>query len=150
MPSAVNTETCPHCNTTFRVEADEDGFTEIPETKRCTDLECEVVLCPCCPQAKCDGCNNSFCPEHLVIDLPEYECNCEYCGDHADSSNCLMHNPYIRDLSPTRFCVTCLEESEQQDWPDEIPAKTAAMYRRAGLSETEMTVFEKFLDGRVA
>jgi hypothetical protein len=60
--------TCPNCQTYFDrlpVDGDEDGAYVALEVKPCAT--CGALLCPCCSRFACDGCDQTFCSEHVVL-----------------------------------------------------------------------------------
>jgi hypothetical protein len=64
--SSVSFE-CPHCQTLFAnvpVDADEDGLYAALEVTPCGI--CTALLCRCCPQFQCAGCDETFCRSHAV------------------------------------------------------------------------------------
>lgn len=95
--------TCPACDTHFErlpLDGDEDGNAyAVLEVTLCGDAECGKLLCPCCPQADCEGCDQPFCPEHLEI---------------------------VPDGRPQglRCCHACAVECEQCELPAAIPPQS--------------------------
>lgn len=63
----ITDETCPHCQTTQRVEVERDdegnGYAML-ETTPCHADDCTRKLCANCPQFVCDCCGLTHCLEH--------------------------------------------------------------------------------------
>jgi hypothetical protein len=112
--AATTTETCSNCDIRFTL----DKGSELP-TIKCANPNCPVLLCPCCPQFQCDGCDQTFCLEHALEEEQDFECTClQIDVDVNDASWCFEHNPSIRP-QPAKFCAACLEEAEASDWGGE-------------------------------
>lgn len=57
-------KTCPHCDSAFLCDRNEDGQPEIPNTLKCADQDCQVRLCPAgCEHLSfvCAACDRRFC-----------------------------------------------------------------------------------------
>ncbi len=116
----IVTATCPNCNSTFHLDRDEDGFTEIEHVK-CAAVNCPVQLCPECPKASCAGCGQKFCREHMIEEKLNLRCTClrDSMGEVHERHLCFEHNPRIRPRNPL-WCASCAEEQELMDLPEEV------------------------------
>ena len=76
------TATCRTCETVFEnADRNEDGAPEVPDTVKCSDPDCEVYLCPVCPEHgafECDLCYHQYCQRHMLVTIGR-EKLCGFC-----------------------------------------------------------------------
>lgn len=70
MRQKFTSASCPNSGTLFEhlpVEYDEDGGYAALETRPFADPGCGKRLCACGNQSQCDGCEEAFCVDHLLL-----------------------------------------------------------------------------------